>query len=389
MNMKKAIIKNGSLILLAVVFVVFLVATVGPALSGTAYCAIIPSLRQDQEYYCPNCLNLKGLMVATCPILPTPGVSGCSCANDHCAGWIDNDICNWAWGIKVSRIVCNDLSGTICSEVAINGYYNSQTIEGGKIEQVYPKTNIEGQIKNLGPFPLEPFNETAHYGGIDASVYNNPDLVPAGGCCGNDEECSTKKCGGNLAADENSEAVANKTACGCGMNCQPDSAIGGTYCQFSPMGGPCRSFRDCADNYPIINGRRQNVDSYGTEIQSFRKATCSIPKGNEKRGICTCFGDVNGNGKVDLPDLVKLALSYGNKACYNLKTKADCDQAITCKWEDKSTVDTSDDYCYEVNQKYNAYIDFTDDGNVNLADLVLFANAYGSHLNDIGNQCVK
>jgi hypothetical protein len=195
---RKAMMKNSSLIIASALLVVFLLMTVGPVLSGDWICYILPSLNEDRDLYCPDYMNWEeDIAAAFCNILPTPGISGCTCANDHCMGWIDNDVCRWEGeysGIYVAKPVCRNLAGTMCEEVARTGI-----------------------IEKVGRF---------------LRTYDC--FIPAGGCCDTNEECVTGKCGGFkircLFQDPNNPGV----------------FIGGKKCLDANKGEPCRKDSDCA-----------------------------------------------------------------------------------------------------------------------------------------------
>jgi hypothetical protein len=181
---KKAVTKYSFLVGSAILVAAILLLTVGPVMSGDYHCIILPSVREDRDWYCPTC----GLAFAFCDIKPTPGISGCQCAEDFCAKWIDNDVCKWDFGIHVCKAACKDpVNMPICSQVAAHGAVSS---DGTPIQ----------------PFPLTCCG-----------------YVPAGGCCNENIDCATGKCNGFNAgcpgykscscSNENEQCKADKDCC--------------------------------------------------------------------------------------------------------------------------------------------------------------------------------
>ena len=183
--LKKAVTKYSFLVGSAILIALFLVLTVGPGMSGTFDCKILPSVKEDRDSYCATCGNAY----AFCDIKPTPGISGCQCAEDFCGKWIDNDVCDWSHGIHVCKGVCKDIANMpICSQVASG-------------------------MTPIGPFP-----------------FTCCGYVPTGGCCDENNDCATGKCNGFNAAcpgykscacsNENGQCMSDKDCClSIGLTC--------------------------------------------------------------------------------------------------------------------------------------------------------------------------
>jgi hypothetical protein len=181
--LNKAVTKYSFLVGSGILVAAILLLTVGPAMSGTYKCIMLPSLREDRDWYCPTC----GIAFAFCDIKPTPGYSGCDCAENFCAKWIDNDICDWNFGVHVCKAACKDpVNMPICSQVAAHG-----------------------GVSSTGT-PIQPF------------PFNCCGYVPTGGCCDENVDCATGKCNGFNA------------------NCPGFKA-----CSCSNANEPCMSDKDC------------------------------------------------------------------------------------------------------------------------------------------------
>jgi len=145
-------ILGGNFLIPVVFLIVFLSMTVNLALAGTARCSILPGDPAISDEYCPTCPVAK----ARCDHKPTPGISACSCADTWCAGWINNNTCDWIEGVHICKAVCKDAANMpICSQVAAYG----ATLGWGW----------------LPSFPI---------------IFQ--DYIPIGGCCNYDQECQVR-----------------------------------------------------------------------------------------------------------------------------------------------------------------------------------------------------
>jgi len=115
-------------LLIPVIFVVvFLSMTVNiVSAANLPKCSVRPGVGPDPDpidsEYCPNCPPAT----VHCSQKPTPGASGCSCADTACAEWIrvwyDDTItekpCDLLAGVHVCKAVCSDITNMgICSQV--------------------------------------------------------------------------------------------------------------------------------------------------------------------------------------------------------------------------------------------------------------------------------
>jgi len=182
--LNKAVTKYSFLVGSGILVAAILLMTVGPAMSQVRYdCKILPSAKEDEITYCPTC----GIAFARCDIKPTPGYSGCACAESDCDLWISNDICDWDRGVHVCKSVCKDPVGMpICSQVAAHG-----------------------AVSSAGT-PIQPF------------PFSCCGYVPNGGCCDENIDCATGKCNGFNA------------------NCPGFKA-----CSCSNVNEPCMGDKDC------------------------------------------------------------------------------------------------------------------------------------------------
>jgi hypothetical protein len=215
--LNKAVTKYSFLVGSAILAAAILLLTVGPVMSGTYKCLILPSIKEDRDYYCTTC----GLAFALCDIKPTPGFSGCTCAEDFCTKWIDNDICDWSFGIHVCKAVCKDvINMPICNQVSGSGTSVSST--GIPLDH-----------------PVQPF------------PFSCCGYVPKGGCCDDNSDCATGKC------NDFNAACPGYKSCSCSNETQP--CMSDKDCCGMPSSG-----LTCNLNPSPISYETKNICSYCT-----------------------------------------------------------------------------------------------------------------------------
>jgi len=216
MNLKK----SGFLVsvIFALVFLSIAVSQVSAAYFplGTAKCSILPGDPATSTEYCPSCPVAN----ARCDHKPTPGQSGCACADEICQQFINNDTCDWTEGVHICKAVCNDIpSLAYCSQVA--------------------KTKALG----IGlPIPD---------GGIRYPFVILQDYVPPGGCCNRNasyNECKNAHCLKPSSCKSRYQCclLAGETGCTVDADCcySSEKCIGGT-CQ------TCRkAYEKCGSGLP-------------------------------------------------------------------------------------------------------------------------------------------
>jgi hypothetical protein len=169
-------LKKSSFLVSVIFAVVFLSMSVNLVIALNTYtalatgvsCRIGPGKNQTQcseeldydtkSIYCPNC-PIEDIK-AMCPHKPTPGLSGCSYADEKCAEWINDDKCDWTEGVHICSAVCSDpASLAYCSQVMAQAKTAVQRANIGKIAG-------SSNYINFNP--------------VKISVY---DYVPLTGCC--------------------------------------------------------------------------------------------------------------------------------------------------------------------------------------------------------------
>jgi hypothetical protein len=336
--MDKKIRVNISLIFAGILLVVFLLITIGPVLSGESDCRILPSVKEDEVYYCPTC-SQGAIVVGRCNILPTPGSSGCGCANDYCMGWIDNDVCDWTKGIKICKAVCGDLSGTACAEVAAKGGL-SVAAGGGGVKWI---SFNKFQISYL-------------------------DYVPVGGCCENDMDCSSGRC----VVTESS-----RIKCKIGKECVNVTETEG--CRVNP---DCKSGCCYDDNCSYVG----DVDCSGKvdikDVYSLAKAF-----GSEGSVTWDKKFDFNGDNGVDVKDLQVCAHLYGCNKTENgwIREEEACDseKCEKCDFSGNEEIDETDIYLFQIHlgtkadPEYEVRLDLDRSGRIDIKDIFIVAKNYG------------
>ena len=208
--MKKAFMSLCILTALAIIFVSFLLITVGPVRSaaGGIDCKIFPLNPNDKGQHCANCPS--GDTEHYC------NKNDCSCAENQCLYWVDSQICDT---ISVCGAVCNDpntMPSCTLSDGTLNtktGLYEYKTATGG-IVTCSGGTCPEGEICGKAP----------------AGGYCNPDeyVYCTFGRC----NLETNKCEGNVYPEwcnyNPDDPDAGDEDCAEGYICCPNGCFPGT-----------------------------------------------------------------------------------------------------------------------------------------------------------------
>jgi hypothetical protein len=229
-NMNRNLKKSGFLVsvIFALVFLSIAVNQVSAAYFplGTAKCSILPGDPATSTEYCPTCPTAT----ARCEHKPTPGLSGCACADLACQNMINNDACDWTEGVHICKAVCNDIASlSYCSQVA----------------------------KTTGTALSRDTISKITYGNIYGVVILQ-DFIPPRGCCSNDGECQPKDAYGTVL-DPYARCLKYSSDC---------SKVGKNAC-CRVTDGECISTADCCSSTDqCVNGIcktcRSNGQSCGT-----------------------------------------------------------------------------------------------------------------------------
>jgi hypothetical protein len=296
--LKKAVTKYSFLVGSAILIALFLVLTVGPGMSGTFDCKILPTQQEERDLYCSTCGNAY----AFCDIKPTLGISGCQCAEDFCAKWIDNDVCDWSRGIHVCKAVCNDVVNMpTCSQVAAHGAVSSTGTP-------------------IGPFP-----------------FTCCGYVPTGGCCDENSDCATGKCNGFSAAcpryksctcsNENGQCMSDKDCCPSMIPIYPPI---GLTCNLNPTPSGDANKKICtlcagrvyeslskytANTYETVTAYISGLD---TVKCNGRPITLKMNDCNGGTEITKCNYNNKYSGRTECPFSIGKAGAYNIFACADL-----------------------------------------------------------------------
>jgi hypothetical protein len=232
-NMNRNLKKSGFLVsvIFAIVFLSIAVNQVSAAYFplGTAKCSILPGDPATSTEYCPTCPTAT----VRCDHKPTPGLSGCACADLACQDMINNDACDWTEGVHICKAVCNDIpSLAYCSQVAkTKALLNNIPILPGWGN--YPFIIVQDFVPP-GGYCKSNNDCRSDFGHICQN--SNVCAITNGKCTVNSDCCSsTDKCvSGNCKTCGNSGAT-----CGTGY----PSCCSGYYCSYTwwwPRTSTCR-----------------------------------------------------------------------------------------------------------------------------------------------------
>ena len=232
--MNRSLKKNDFLVsvIFALVFLSIAVSQVSAATyfpAGTAKCSILPGDPSTSTEYCPTCPHFT----ATCEHKPTPGLSGCDCAELKCQDMVNRDACDWTEGIHICKAVCNDISELyFCSR-----YASTKALTKG--------------------IPVPPI------GLFEIAFVKLQDYVPLGGCC--NPYASYNEC--NNTNNRNAHCLNLKTSsiCKSGYNCcliagEKGCTVNADCCSSSDkcVSGTCKTCKKvneiCDSSNPCCSG---------------------------------------------------------------------------------------------------------------------------------------
>jgi hypothetical protein len=356
----------------------------------------MPTVKEDREYYCPTCLAGEGLMIAYCNIQPTPGSSGCDCANNYCSNWIDNDVCDWTEGILVCRAVCRDFTGSACANVLSTGLLSyssspSYSTLGNTRTETFPEIKDE-------------LNRRIRLG-IKEPILQILDYVPVGGCCVNNNECSSNKC----EQTSHSKYDCSQTGKECVLSKAPiktedgnivlESCIADADCEGRCFSGICTYMGDISGN---TVDQKPKPDGIVNILDIFVVAQAFDSKGDPYYNLTRL--DIDGDGDIDVNEVSEIGRKIwcNNTMMVSDPAKPNCDEQIiggvkfpSCigdNWknycakldvDETGAIDESDLYLIGINlkkqitPKYKQEADVNKDGKINILDIFIVAKNFG------------